>query len=242
MKTFLLAAILSIGISFCCFATPLEEAYKSYLAEDYEEAINKAKSADQNDEVLYFLGLVSIKTGNYPQGREYFLKLMQNFPRSSLCQEASLKLADSYFLEGDFQRARALYKEVEKKYPSSDYRPLIYLKLARVASKTGQWEEKKKYINLLKEKYPASNELVVWNAIPVKEDFFTIQVGAFSSRKNALNLSKELAAKYESYIITDKVDDYVLYKVRVGKFKDRKEAERTWGKLVKQGYPARIYP
>ncbi|MFA5271783.1 MAG: tetratricopeptide repeat protein [Candidatus Omnitrophota bacterium] len=242
MRLFLLVLVFVVMFSQYIFAGPLDEAYKSYLNEDYEEAIIKAKNAGQTDETLYFLGLVFMKMGNFPQSREYFLKVTQDFPRSVRYEEASIKLADSYFLEGNFSKAKGLYKEVEKKYPSSDYRPLIYLKLARVAAKTGQWDERKKYINLLKEKYPASNELAVWDTIPAKEDFFTIQVGAFSSRKNALSLRNELSAKYDTYLVEEKKENYILHKVRLGKFKTRKEAEKIWGRLVKQGYPAHIYP
>lgn len=242
MRLFLLTLVSVVMFSQSVFAGPLDEAYKSYLNEDYEEAVIKAKNAVQTDETLYFLGLVYMKMGNFPQSRDYFLQLMQNFPRSSIYQEASLKLADSYFLEEDFQRAKALYKEVEKKYPFSDYRPLVYLKLAQVAGKEGNWDEKKKYLALLKEKYPSANELSIVNANEAKEDFFTIQVGAFSSKKNALNMSKELSAKYDTYLVEEKTENYMLYKVRLGKFKNRKEAEKIWGRLVKQGYPAHIYP
>jgi cell division protein FtsN len=43
-------------------------------------------------------------------------------------------------------------------------------------------------------------------------------------------------------MLDEKREGTMLYKVRVGKFKDRKEAERVCGRLIKQGYPARIYP
>ncbi len=242
MRTFLLTLLVILTISQGVLAAPLDDAYKSYLNEDYEATIDKAKSVPQNDEALYLLGLAYLKMGNYPESREYFLKLTQNFPHSEKLEEASLKIADSYFLEGDYEKAMALYKEVEKKYPSSDYQPLIYSKLAQVATKEGQWDERKKYLSLLKEKYSQGTEINLPGANETKEDFFTIQVGAFSTKKNALSLSNELSAKYKPYIIEEKADKYTLYKVRIGKFKDRKKAEMVWGKLIKQGYPAHIFP
>lgn len=242
MRSFLLTLFFMVILSQSAFSGPLDDAYKSYIGEDYEEAIIKAKNVNQNDEALYFLGLVYMKMGNFPQSREYFLKLMHNFPRSVICEEASMKIADSYFLEGDFSKAKALYKEVEKKYPASNYKPVIYSKLAQTAEKEGQWDEKKKYLGLLKEKYSLGNELNLADFGEVKEDFFTIQVGAFSSRKNALNMRNELSAKYDTYLLEEKKENYTLYKVRLGKFKTRSEAEKIWGRLVKQGYPAHIYP
>jgi len=232
----------SIVLCLSLYAASLDEAYKDYLNNDYEEALQKAKSLTQNDEVLYFLGLVYTKIGNYPQAREYLILLTSNYPRSKFYEQGVLKMADTYFLEGDSSKARPFYESIEKKLTASNYLPLAYLRLSQIAAKEGRWEDKKRYINLLKEKYPLSNELLLADTLKKQEDFFTIQVGAFSNSKNAINLKNDLDEKYDVYILEDKNENYVLYKVRVGKFKDRKEAERTWGRLVKQGYPARIFP
>lgn len=224
------------------YAFSLDDARKDYLNEDYEEAIHKAKTLNQNDATLYFLGLNYMKIGNYPQAREYFLKLTEKFSRSKLYEQGLMKIADSYLLEEDFSKAKALYKEIEKKYPTTDYKSLLYLRLAQIAGKEGRWDEKKKYIALLKEKYPTSNEFALTDIDASRDNFFTVQVGAFSSRKNAFELRNELSGKYDTYVIEDKNENYVLYKVRIGKFKERKEAEHIRGRLIKQGYPARIFP
>jgi len=241
-KKSLVFGLLSMVCSLSLYAASIDEAYKDYLNNDYEEALQKAKALKQNDQVLYFFGLVYAKIGNFPQAREYLLLLANNYPRSKLYEQGMIKLADTYFLERDLSRALALYESIEKKSTASNYLPLVYLRLSQIAAKEGRWEDKKKYIGLLKEKYPLSNELVLANILKEQKDFFTIQVGAFSNSKNAINLKNDLDEKYDVYILEDKSGNYVLYKVRVGKFKDREEAERTWGKLVKQGYPARIFP
>ena len=233
---------LSLAVCLSLYAAPLDEAYKDYLDNDYEEALQKAKALKQNDEVLYFLGLVYTKIGNYPQAREYLIRLTDNYRRSKLYEQGMVKLADTYLLEGDLSRARPLYESIEKKSTASNYLPLVYLRLSQIAAKEGRWEDKKRYVNLLKEKYPLSNELILAGTLKEQEDFFAIQVGAFSNSKNAINLKNELDEKYDVYILEDKNENYTLYKVRVGKFKDRKEAEKTWGRLVKQGYPAKIFP
>ena len=241
-KKSLVFSLLSLVFCLSLYAASIDEAYKDYLNNDYEEALQKVKALKQSDEVLYFLGLVYAKIGNFPQAREYLIMLTDNYPRSKFYEQGMIKLADTYFLERDLSRALALYESIEKKSTASNYLPLVYLRLSQIAAKEGRWEDKKKYISLLKEKYPLSNELVLANILKEQKDFFTIQVGAFSNSKNAINLKNDLDEKYDVYILEDKSGNYVLYKVRVGKFKDREEAERTWGKLVKQGYPARIFP
>jgi tetratricopeptide (TPR) repeat protein len=236
-----IAAIALVSLNFS-YASSLDEARRDYLNGDYEEALQKAKALKQNDETLYFLGLVYTKIANYPRAREYFVSLTENYPGSKFYEQGAVKLADTFFLEGNFERAQQLYENIEKKPSASNYLSLVYLRLSQIAEKQGRWDDKKKYISILKEKYPSSNELIVADTLEEREDFFTIQVGAFSDSRNAVNLKNELDEKYDTYIIEDKSGNYALYKVRVGKFKDRKEAERTWGKLVKQGYPAKIFP
>ncbi|MDD4183690.1 MAG: tetratricopeptide repeat protein [Candidatus Omnitrophica bacterium] len=239
---FVLAIVFIFNFSSLSYPSSLDEAYRDYLSNDYEEALQKAKSLQRNDEVLYFLGLVYAKIGNFSQARECLISLTNNYPRSSLHEQGMIKLADTYFLEGDLPRAQQLYENMAKTAATSNYSSLVYLRLSQIAEKQGRWEDKKRYLNVLKEKYPLGNDIVITDTIKDQEDFFTIQVGAFSDRRNAVNLKNDLDNKYDVYIIEDKTGSYVLYKVRVGKFKDRKEAERMWGRLVKQGYPAKIFP
>jgi outer membrane protein assembly factor BamD (BamD/ComL family) len=182
--------------------------------------------------------------GNYSQARDYLMKLIQKYPRSGLYEQALIKFADCYFLENDIARAKDSYQDIEKKYPKSNYLPLVYLRLAQISAKEGNWQGKKKYLALLKERYPKSSEARFENNFGADEpqDFFAVQVGAFANKKNALALKKELESRYDVYILEEKKGGLYLYKVRVGKFSNRKDAENAYGRLLKRGYPARIYP
>ena len=63
---------------------------------------------------------------------------------------------------------------------------------------------------------------------------YTIQVGAFSAEKNALNLSKEIKEKgFQTYVVKGQT----LYKVQVGEFKSYQEAQDVSQKLKVLGYP-----
>jgi tetratricopeptide (TPR) repeat protein len=237
------------GLVLCSLVLPLhiygaslDNAYKDYINGDYEEALAKASTVRQNDESLYFLGLVYIKMENYPQAREYLMKLGKDYPRSPYFGQGLVKLADTYMLEGNTKQARALYEDIEKKQANFDGMPLVYLRLSQIAAKEGRWDDNKKYSSLLKEKYPGSVEEALLGPSQDVCYFFSIQVGAFSQRKNAEELETELKKNYTVYIAEEKNGGYPLYKVRVGKFKDRGEAEKERLKLAKQGYPARIYP
>lgn len=239
-KVYLLFALLII--SGGVYSMSLDEARQDYLYGDYQEAIKKAQGLEENDEVLYFLGVSYIKMGEYFQAKASLGKLLKKFPQSSLNEQAVIKFADSYFLDKNFFEAKNMYQDALKKYSSSRFQPLLNLRLAQIASKEGNWEEKQKYLSVIKNKYPDSCEMEFVNALEAYGDFFTIQVGAFSTEKNAESISQELRAKYQVYIVKDSNADSPLYKVRVGKFHERDKAEKIYLELLDQGYPACIYP
>ena len=73
-------------------------------------------------------------------------------------------------------------------------------------------------------------------------DYFTIQVGAFSSYDNAQELVAELKAHYEAYMEKDVKSTVTIYRVRVGRFNQRAQAQKVCERLSSEGYPAIVYP
>jgi outer membrane protein assembly factor BamD (BamD/ComL family) len=241
LKTFLAMALIFVAWLDARGAS-LSDAQMDYLFGNYEEALQKAETVKTTDESLYFLGLTYIKTGEYQQGRNYLQKLCQYYPDSRLCSQATLKIADAYFLEKDYDTALEYYHKLQQDYPSFESMPTILLRLAQIASRNGQWDEKNKYLKTIKEKFPQSSESKYASMLEAYGDFFTVQVGAFSEKKNAIALHNGLSQKYKPYVVEDKEAGIALYKVRVGKYKQRYDVEKVAQELLDQGYPARIYP
>lgn len=224
----------------------LDIAYKSYLLGDYNSSLARTLEALDNkdsDEGIYLLGLSYLKLGDYAKARDCFRKIIKRFKESEYYQASLVKLADAYFLDNDFKRAGALYRDILRKKVAPSFKPLLYLRLAQVSAKQGDWGKEKEYIKIIKESYPSTIENKLAKMLEDRGYFFTIQVGAFSYKENALNLKKELGRKYSQvYMVKDVGEELTLYKVRVGKFKERKLAEKTYLSLVEEGYPARISP
>ncbi len=66
---------------------------------------------------------------------------------------------------------------------------------------------------------------------------YTVQVGAFKDKDNALRLKSGLELKYQNvYIIEATVDKVTFYRVRIGKFRSRKEAFSLGEVLGEEGY------
>ncbi|MCF7907477.1 MAG: tetratricopeptide repeat protein [Candidatus Omnitrophica bacterium] len=224
------------------WAVSLEEAQQDYLLGNYEEAIVKARRLHENDETLYFLGLAYTKTADYERARAYLDKLIDRFPGSDFRNLAMMKLADTYFLQKDYDKAKELYQIIESKCLKLENPSLLFLRLAQIASRRGEWEDKGKYLELIKKKYPNSPEMYFVKTLEEYGDFFTIQVGAFSQKKNAVLLKDEVTCESKAYIVEGKSGAYPIYKVRVGKFKKRYDADKVAQDLRSQGYPASIYP
>jgi len=242
MKVISLVLIFVFSISFIGYPFSITDAHKDYLYGNYDDAIAKALKLPDNDETIYFLGLSYMKIANYSKARPFFRKLIRHYPKSKFYDLSMVKLADTYFFEKDYSQAKALYFEMEERDPNRNTMPLVFLRLAQMASRQGVWSEKEKYLRKIKNKYPKSSEMKFVRVLEDLGDFFTIQVGAFSIRENALLLIEELKDEYSPYIIKEKKGSYLLYKVRVGKFRKRYDVEKAFSNLLDKGYPAKIYP
>jgi len=220
------------------FALSLSDVQKDYLYGNYEEAISKAENLNETPDVLYFLGLAHIKMGNYSIAREYLRKIIKKDSRSKFYGQALVKLADTYFLQEKLDKAYQLFSEIKLCSMNLSNMPVVILRLAQISSRQGNFNNKRKYIKLLKEQYPQSAEIKYADILENYGDFFTVQVGAFIEKRNALALVKEFQDSYDIYI--DKSQN--IFKVRVGKYSSRSQAQNVTLEFLDKGYPARIYP
>jgi tetratricopeptide (TPR) repeat protein len=237
----ILAAILCL-CPFTSFAVGLDEAYQDYIYGNYQDAIDKAK-LEESDKAFYLIGLCYMKLDDNDQAREFLTQAITSASNTAMKEKAQISIADTYFLEEDFVNAGKKYHQLLDNNISSNYLSLIYLRLAQIASKDGRWKERNDYLNLIKTKFPSSVEMKFVHVLEGYGDFFTIQVGAFSSKYNASSFQSELEAKgYSAYMVAEQVQANTLYKVRVGKYNDREAAHKVFLELLDLGYPAKISP
>ncbi|MBL7132064.1 MAG: tetratricopeptide repeat protein [Candidatus Omnitrophica bacterium] len=232
-------------------ATEIDKATGLFLLDDYDSVNRECKSiiinpSSRRDEIEYsyfLLGLSQMKEGRLDEARDSFRILIRNFPKSELVQKTHLALADTYFLEENFESALKIYSDILSRYPNSDLMSLIYFRLGQVNLKLGNWQDVRRYLKMAKDKVPNSLVSGFAKRLLGYEYFFTIQVGSFKDYKRAKSLTNELVTKdYDCYIMEAKVDNDRFYRVRVGKLSSRKEAIQLKERLSRQGYPVIIYP
>jgi tetratricopeptide (TPR) repeat protein len=95
--------------------------------------------------------------------------------------------------------------------------------------------ELRKY-NVLPIKWPVSSKKTFVNELPslakdttqdTEQGGFTVQVGAFSTLENATALQKKLSPQFGNIsVATVTLEDKIFYRVRVGSFATREDAER----------------
>jgi len=96
-----------------------------------------------NNNVLYILGKVNLKTGNYPEAIECFIKLIENItPSNTLFYNSYKDLALSCEKNGEFDRAISAYTSTLRYAQNNNERMELYYSIANIYDK-----ELKNYIS-----------------------------------------------------------------------------------------------
>ncbi len=249
LKKIILLIVITL-IASPAYCLDLEQAKLYYLRGDYNACINECEKilasqaghSPEIDQLYYLAGLSYLKVGNYLRASDIFDIILKEHKDSRLIDEAMLGLGDAYFMRGDYARASAQYKEIINR-PYSKVRAEAYQRMSQTAFKLGNAEEGKEYLERLKNEFPLSTELMLNQEICLTGDYYTVQVGAFSSPSNAINLTQKLTQQgYPAFVEESIVQGKSTYRVRVGKFKQRQEASSLENKLTNDGYPTKICP
>jgi outer membrane protein assembly factor BamD len=78
------------------------------------------EESEMSADALIQEGLDAYQLKKYERATEAFQKIKDRFPYSQYAALAELKLADSYYLNKDYELAATSYKEFEKMHPTSE--------------------------------------------------------------------------------------------------------------------------
>jgi tetratricopeptide (TPR) repeat protein len=235
----------SASYAFADEAT-MKKAWEYYLKGDHEKSLDACRLASKSqmlgDEGHYLMGMALLNLKDFQQARMNFAFILENYPHSSKRPEATLGIADSYFLEGTFDKTEGYYKELLKEFPKTDYAASAYFRLGLSQRNQGKWQEAGISLNKVIRDYPLSPEAEEAGGLLEKKTvYFTIQIGAFSKKENAQRLSKQLNRKgYDAQVEKVYKNDKQLYCVKIGNFNTEKDAEREAAKLKKAGFNTKI--
>ena len=197
----------------------LKKAEVLVLKDEYAQAAGECKKvlrahpqAAIKAKAHYLLGICLLKMAKYAQARENFDIILNKYPRTKFCDKASMGIADSYFLAQDYKQAEKNYEQFLRNFRRSQLSSIARRHLE-------QCREGKRYSN----------------------SYFSVQAGCFAKAINAENLRDKLINDgHQAYILA--LPDEGLYRVRIGKFSTRLQAEFLEQKLKLEGYSTKICP
>ncbi|MFH1761087.1 MAG: tetratricopeptide repeat protein, partial [bacterium] len=128
----------------------------------YMEFTKSYPGSNHLPEVLYkigsfFLERVSLTDSiDYLNAVEFFKKIIDNFPKSSFCADASFSMGLSYFKSGRIESSIYFFSEVINKFNRSDLLPASHFYLGEVFRMQSKWENAIKNYRTVTYKFPFS--------------------------------------------------------------------------------------
>lgn len=124
---------------------------------------NDIKSA--SDKESYESAYALLKTGNYDQAEQAFLKFMTDYPTSSYLGNANYWLGESYYVRGQYAEAAGLFADGFTKYKDNLKAPDSMLKLGLTMKQLDKKPEACTAFKGLSDEFPQANESLKKRAI-----------------------------------------------------------------------------
>ncbi|MCX5716374.1 MAG: MiaB/RimO family radical SAM methylthiotransferase, partial [Candidatus Omnitrophica bacterium] len=192
-------------------------------------------------QIMYLMGLSCLKLNRFLEARSYFNDVtISGAAGDDLKRDASLGIADSYFLDDKLDEAAGAYKEILGRYPPTEVGSIVYYRLYEISHQQGREEEAQQYLSRLKREFPFSFEAQLKTEEPKS---YSVQAGCFNSKRNTDRFCEKLVSiGFDAYIVESPGVEEPRYRVKAGRFNSKEEAEAVKVKLKNAGYPARVSP
>lgn len=188
---------------------PLLKKVEEGKGDEVKEELQPLIKRNPGDPSLLFLSALLTEDG--AKANEKYQKIVHVFPKSKYVDAALFRIYSYYSAIGDENEAAHYLNKLKTEYPNSSYFPSL--------EKVSNAEE-------------IENKVTTKTNVRSDTYKFTIQVGAFSSVKNAETLKTELEdSGYEVEMIEKNVAGTVFNVVYLGKFEDKKSAEKILEKV-----------
>jgi len=251
-------------------STTAERAEELFLEGKYDKAMMEADKAINADsgkryELYYLKGLSALKLNKFAEARKAFEYVKDRYPRSDRALDSYIGIGDAYFLEGNSSEALRAYKTAADVFADDKNIVVIRQRITECLAKPGAQESPKEYAAVrsvdVKPAEVRSTEKLkkTMNFAPKKKvsgsakspaqeavsrdnaGKFSVQVGSFKDRFNALKLVSKLSARhYDARLESPAVSSDKLYRVKVGKFSSEEDVNKLAVKLKREGYPTKV--
>jgi len=231
--------------------------YYLTAAKDYQRLLRDHQDSQLRADALYWLASSKLAIGAADSAAFYYRSLIRDHSGSSLVSWAELGLVDALYMEQKYADAQQRCQEFLQSRSGNDLIPVVLFRLFEIQEAQGNRSAAAEILQQLVGTYPdtyqgkqAQRQLTEWgwgdigepSESPPAEGDYTIQVGAFSKRTNALNLQSQLQSwGYQVEMIKRAGRHRTLYLVWVGRYHNRSEALHEAEKLERErGLPYQV--
>lgn len=230
---------------------PMKVAEELFLRQQYWQAIDAFQEAVKehpDDPVVaaradYFTGACYVNLFDFLTAKKNFETVVGKYKESPYYEDAYLALGDIEFLQENLQESLDVYNDFLSGNPDKKRLATVYFRLAEINARLGRKEEFKKYLEKLKKEFPESFEAKDARRLSANDEFYSVQVGAFTDYDNAEKFITQLEAKgYKVHSVLCMLSGKKLCRVRVGQYRTMDEAKSLKKRLESDGYFAKILP
>jgi len=201
----------------------LSENYASAIA-SYSRFLNDHPRSPSASDAAFGRAMAHFAQGEYSLARGDFQRCLRN-PRSDAVKAIALRrLGECCMIEENFPEAEKAYRRILKEVPDAFEKDEILYRVGIACLRQAKWSEAEKYLGKVIRDYPySSKRALAQEKMPGIDRFFSVQVGAFTSKQTAAATEKKLREKnFDAFTRTVVRSGRVFYCVRSGKFQDWK--------------------
>lgn len=119
---------------------------------------SETKEVEKTPGEIYREAYNTFRHGDTSNAREMFKKFLKTYPKGEYSDNAQFFLAETYFVEKDYENAILSYEDLIKKFPKSDKVPTAMLKQGYSFYELGDKTSGKLLMEKVIEKFPKSEE------------------------------------------------------------------------------------
>lgn len=202
----------------------------------YLRVVQDYAGGDQSDKARFRIGQTYLALKKPAQARQALEELASQRRGSVWAVHANAALVDAYLLEEDWENAVSLAEELVADEAYKDLKAYLLKDIAEGYTRLGRDGEAKAALQRIRVECPNSFEesrlspgIQAPGAVVVPVDSlgrFAVQAGAFGDSTNAAALLDLLAGQgFSTRLSATPLDSPVLWRVRIGPYRTRAEAE-----------------
>ena len=219
----------------------------------YQQFIAIEKKSDYIPEAYYRMGVSYLALGNYQEAEKNLLKALKDPPRNNRLSFEALtyySLAQLYQTQHKYKEAINYYQRAIKNNNNELSLPYLHYNIGICLMRNDRYAEGRKHLQSALEIMQPENETDeklrehLQERLSIPPDIFTVQLGKYSVKENALNYQKELQQEkgIDATVTIILIEGKEFYYVWSGRYETFEEAKKEADRINETGTEAVVIP